>query len=163
MNLPAADHSAGPSAMGECAGVEPASLLREPLFSRQICRMRKLTSCRSSRTFSARTCVLPTRVRKLTIHYDGSGAEGCLARSRSNQKAARHCVRAHDGPSSASGAALRVLRSQSVPGEVHLWAEGIFETTPAIPSPALFHRMSIHTLFSVADRQNMSVRIARRT
>ena len=36
---PVADHSAVPSAMAESAGVEPASLLREPLFSRQVpCR-----------------------------------------------------------------------------------------------------------------------------
>ena len=33
---PVADHSAVPSAMAESAGVEPASLLREPLFSRQV-------------------------------------------------------------------------------------------------------------------------------
>src|SRR5215467_933422 len=33
---PVADHSAVPSAMAESAGVEPASLLREPLFSRRV-------------------------------------------------------------------------------------------------------------------------------
>src|SRR5579864_5554321 len=33
---PVAGHSAVPSAMAESAGVEPASLLREPLFSRQV-------------------------------------------------------------------------------------------------------------------------------
>ena len=33
---PVADHSAVPSTMAESAGVEPASLLREPLFSRQV-------------------------------------------------------------------------------------------------------------------------------
>ena len=33
---PVAGHSAVPSVMAESAGVEPASLLREPLFSRQV-------------------------------------------------------------------------------------------------------------------------------
>src|SRR5215831_4141578 len=33
---PVAGHSAVPSAMADSAGVEPASLLREPLFSRQV-------------------------------------------------------------------------------------------------------------------------------
>ena len=33
---PVAGHSAVPSAVAESAGVEPASLLREPLFSRQV-------------------------------------------------------------------------------------------------------------------------------
>ena len=33
---PVADHSAVPSAMSESAGVEPANLFREPLFSRQV-------------------------------------------------------------------------------------------------------------------------------
>ena len=33
---PVADHSAVPSVLAESAGVEPASLLREPLFSRQV-------------------------------------------------------------------------------------------------------------------------------
>ena len=33
---PVADHSAVPSAMAESTGVEPVSLLREPLFSKQV-------------------------------------------------------------------------------------------------------------------------------